>query len=59
MKYVTMMLLVLLWPAALFAAEKPNQPLPPITMEQLLQELHDMDSSTDMKGDHVVGEHMC
>lgn len=31
----------------------------PITMEKLLQELRDLDSSTDMEGDHVVGESLC
>jgi hypothetical protein len=59
MKYIAMMLLVLVSPSALLAAEKPSQPLPPITMEQLLQEIRDMDSSLDTEGDHVVGEHLC
>ncbi len=56
MKYVVVMLSVLVWPSVLFAAEEPKQP---IDIEQLLQDLRDLDSSLDMEGDHVVGEHLC
>jgi hypothetical protein len=59
MKYAAMMMVVMaLSPSTLLAAEKPAT-LPPIAMEQLLQELRDMDTGTDMDGDHVVGEQMC
>ncbi len=56
MKYFTVMLFVLVWPSALFAADEPRQP---IDIERLLQDLRDLDSSTDREGDHVVGEHLC
>mgnify|MGYP001206616750 CR=1 FL=1 len=68
MKFIAILLFVVFAsPTALWAAEKPTAPpitmapitLTPITMEQLLQDLRDMDSSTEMDGDHVVGEHMC
>lgn len=35
------------------------QPAPARDMKTLLQELRDLDSSQDMDGDHVVGEHLC
>jgi len=56
MKFITLLLLALLFPSALLAAEDKPQP---INIEQLLQDLRDLDSSTDMKGDHVVGEQLC
>ncbi|NQV82400.1 MAG: hypothetical protein HQ494_01155 [Rhodospirillales bacterium] len=56
MKYIVLMLSVLIFPSVLFAAEEARQP---ITMEQILQDLRDLDSSMDRMGDHVVGEEMC
>ncbi len=56
MRYIAVLLFVLVWPAAIFAAEGPRQP---IDIDQLLQDLRDLDSSTDMEGDHVVGEQLC
>ena len=56
MRYIWVLLFVLVWPSAIFAAEQPHQP---ITIDQLLQDLRDLDSSTDMEGDHVVGEQLC
>ena len=56
MRYIAALLFVLVWPSAIYAAEEPQQL---IDIEQLLQDLRDLDSSTDMKGDHVVGEHLC
>ena len=55
MKFLPVLLLALMLPSALFAEDKPQ----PINIEQLLKDLRDLDSSTDMKGDHVVGEHLC
>jgi hypothetical protein len=56
MRFIAQILFVLIWPSAIFAADGPRHP---IDMEQLLQDLRDMDSSTDMEGDHVVGEQLC
>ena len=56
MRFIALILFVLVWPSAIFAAEEPRQP---INIDQLLQDLRDLDSSTDMKGDHVVGEQLC
>jgi len=56
MKYVAVMPFVLVCPSALFAAEVTKQP---IDTGQILQDLRGQDSSTDMEGDHVVGEKMC
>jgi len=36
-----------------------TQPAPARDMKMLLRELRDLDSSQDMNGDHVVGEHLC
>ena len=35
------------------------QQTPARDMGRILQELRDLDSSQDMDGDHVVGEHLC
>ncbi|MBT3306137.1 MAG: hypothetical protein HN377_06595 [Alphaproteobacteria bacterium] len=56
MKYVAVMVFVLIAPFPLLAAEVTKQP---VTMEQILQDLRDLDSSMDRMGDHVVGEEMC
>ncbi len=56
MRYIWVLLFVLVWPSAVFATDGPRHH---IDMEQLLQDLRDMDSSTDMEGDHVVGEQLC
>ncbi len=56
MRYIWVLLFVLVWPSAIFAAEERQQP---IDIEQLLQDLRDLDSSQDMEGDHVVGEQLC
>ena len=56
MKFIVLLLLALMLPSAALAAEEPRQP---IDIEQLLRDLRDLDSSTDMKGDHVVGEDLC
>ena len=56
MKYVTLLLLALISPSIVLADDEPVQP---IDMKQLLQDLRDIDSSTDTKGDHVVGEELC
>ncbi len=56
MRVIAALLFILVWPSAILAAEEARQP---IDMEQLLQDLRDMDSSTDMDGDHVVGEQLC
>ena len=55
-RYIALIVFVLVWPSAVFAAEEPRQP---IDMDHLLQDLRDLDSSTDMEGDHVVGEELC
>jgi len=43
--------------------ETQNQTQPQQTpvrdMDRILQELRDLDSSQEMDGDHVVGEHLC
>lgn len=56
MKFIVTLMFVLMVPSALLAAEERKQP---VDIEQLLQDLRDLDSSTDMIGDHVVGEEMC
>lgn len=56
MRIIAIMLFVLMWPSAVLPAEKP---LPPLDIDQILQDLRDMDSSTGGNGDHVVGEHLC
>ncbi len=56
MRVIALIVFALVWPSAVFAADGPPHP---IDMEQLLQDLRDMDSSTDMEGDHVVGEQLC
>ena len=56
MRYIALIVFVLVWPSAVFAAEEPRQP---IDMDHLLQDLRDLDSSTDMEGEHVVGEELC
>ena len=56
MKVVLLIAFVLAWPSALIAAEEGSRPM---DMDQLLQDLRDLDSSLDSKGDHVVGEHLC
>ena len=56
MRYIAVLLFVLVWPSALFAAEQPRQP---IDINQILQDLRDLDSSTDTEGDYVVGEMLC
>ncbi len=56
MRYIAVLLFVLVWPSVIFAADEPRQP---IDIDQLLQDLRDLDSSTDMEGDHVVGEQLC
>ncbi len=56
MKFIVLLLLALMLPSAVLAAEERRRP---IDIEQLLQELRDLDSSTDEKGDHVVGEQLC
>ena len=55
-RYIALIVFVLVWPSVVFAAEGPRQP---IDMDHLLQDLRDLDSSTDMEGDHVVGEELC
>jgi len=35
------------------------QQTPVRDMDSILQELRDLDSSQEMDGDHVVGEHLC
>ena len=56
MKYVLLLAFILVWPSALIAAEGRSRP---IDIDQLMQDLRDLDSSLDRKGDHVIGEHMC
>ena len=56
MRHIAVMLFVLVWPSAIFAAEEKNQLL---DIDQLIQDIRDLDSSQDMKGDHVVGEELC
>ncbi len=56
MRYLGIMLAVLLSGSAALADETPP---PPVNMDKLLQDLRDLDSSTDMQGDHVVGETLC
>ena len=56
MRVIWVLLFVLVWPSAIFAAEEPRQSL---NIDQLLQDLRDLDSSTDTEGDHVVGEQLC
>lgn len=56
MKFVVVIAFILVWPSALFAAEERSQP---IDIDQLLQDLRDLDSSLDSKGDHVVGQLLC
>jgi len=46
-------------PAPPSQAQSQVQPAPARDMKTLLQELRDLDSSQDMDGDHVVGEHLC
>ena len=56
MKFIAALLFVLILPSAVFAAEDPKKP---IDWEQLIQDIRDLDSSLDKKGDHVVGEQLC
>ncbi len=56
MRVIWVLLFVLVWPSAIFAAEETRQP---IDIDRLMQDLRDLDSSTDMEGDHVVGEQLC
>jgi|TARA_B100002003_G_scaffold230964_1_gene241574 hypothetical protein len=56
LRRLVVVLAVWLVPATAFADETPAQP---INIDKLLQDLRDMDSSTDMQGDHVVGETLC
>ena len=56
MRFFALMLFVLVWPSAVFAAEDKSQP---IDFDQLIQDIRDLDSSQDMIGDHVVGEELC
>ena len=49
-------LAVLSAPAITLAADAPPKP---VDIDKLLKELRDLDTSTDMKGDHVVGETLC
>ncbi len=56
MRVIWVLLFVLVWPSAIFAADGLPQP---IDIDRLLQDLRDLDSSTDMEGDHVVGEQLC
>ena len=56
MKILVVILSVLLIPVVGSAGEAPAQP---VDMDKLLQDLRDLDGSTDMQGDHVVGETLC
>lgn len=56
MKFIAVLLFVLIFPSAVFAAEEAKKP---IDWDQLIQDLRDLDSSLDKKGDHVVGEQLC
>jgi hypothetical protein len=47
----------ILWaPCTAFADDTPP---PPVNPDKLLQELRDLDGSTDMQGEHIVGETLC
>jgi len=70
MRHVLILVSVLLASPVAFAGDQTGQPvqaqspLPattpqPTDIHKLLQELRDMDTSTDRVGDHVVGEEMC
>lgn len=45
-------------PAQPQSQTRPQQ-APVRDMDRILQELRDLDSSQEMDGDHVVGEHLC
>ncbi len=57
LRYLAIVLAVLAAPGAAYAADAPAPT--PVDMEKLLQDLRDLDSSTETKGDHVVGEELC
>ena len=54
--HLAIVMAVLSAPSAAIAGDAPPQP---INIDKLLQELRDLDTSTDTQGDHVVGETLC
>ena len=54
-KYLIVLAALLSAPPAL-AGDTPPKPL---NIEKLLQDIRDLDTSTETEGDHVVGETLC
>lgn len=70
MRHVLILVSVLMASPVAFAGDQTGQPVQaqsspsatapqPVNIQKILQELRDMDTSTDRVGDHVVGEEMC
>lgn len=56
MKYILLAVFIAVWPSTIFAADDAAKTT---DTHKILLELRGMDSSTDSKGDHVVGEQLC